>query len=284
VLGVVVSPDEERDEQILPLKLLARLERGSGLAQTLETLDLLAATARANPGQLAFAKRGSELRAAIAAGRFAALAGLEGAHGLGDRIENVGSAHQRGLRMVGLVHFQASPAAKPMTEPSFDGEGLTPFGLELVAELERLRMVVDLAHVNAKGVDDALAAITRPCVVSHSACRAVQDHPRNLSDDQLRRVAERGGVIGLAVGREFLGPGGIDAFFAHAEHARRVAGDDALAIGSDWDGAIVPQPGLEDVRALPLVTHGLLARDWPESAVRKVLGENALRVITEVTG
>ena len=284
VLGIVVSPDEELPEQILPLRLLARVERGRGLPQTLETLDLLAATARSQPGQLAFARTGTELRAAVAAGRFAALAGLEGAHGIGDRLENLRSAWERGLRMLGLAHFQASAAAYPMTEPSQADRGLTPFGRELVAEMEALRMVVDLAHVNAPGVDDALGAMTRPFVVSHSACRAVHDHPRNLSDDQLRRIAERGGVVGLAVGREFLGPGGLEAFFAHADHARRVAGEDALAIGSDWDGAIVPAPGLEDVTALPFVTQGLLERGWQPDAVRKLLGENALRVITEVCG
>jgi len=284
VLGIVVSPDEELPEQILPLRLLARVERGRGLPQTLETLDLLAATARSQPGQLAFARTGTELRAAIAAGRFAALAGLEGAHGIGDRLENLRSAWERGLRMIGLAHFQASAAAYPMTEPSHADRGLTPFGRELVAEMESLRMVVDLAHVNARGVDDALGAMTRPFVVSHSACGAVHAHPRNLSDDQLRRIADRGGVVGLAVGREFLGPGGLEALLAHADHARRVAGEAALAIGSDWDGAIVPAPGLEDVTALPFVTQGLLERGWRSDAVRKLLGENALRVISEVCG
>lgn len=284
VLGIVVSPDEELAEQIAPLKLLARVERRHGLAQTLETLDLLAAAARGAPGELAFAKTGSELREAIAAGRFAALAGLEGAHGIAGRLENLREAHARGLRLIGLAHFQASGAAYPMTEPSYALRGLTPFGFELVAEMEALRMLVDLAHVNSRGVDDALGAMRRPFVVSHSGCRSIHDHPRNLSDQQIRRIAERGGVMGLAVGRDFLGPGGLDAFFAHAERARELGGDDVLAIGSDWDGAIVPAPGLEDVRALPFVTQGLLERRWKPDAVRKLLGENALGVITEVCG
>jgi len=284
VLGIVVAPDEERPEQLLALKLHARLERGSGLQQTLETLDLLAATARANPGQLAFARSGRELREAIAAGRFAALAGLEGAHGLGDRLENLRTAFERGLRMVGLAHFQASPAASPMTDPAQAGRGLTPFGFELIAEMESLGVVVDLAHVNSRGVDDALGAMKGPCVVSHTGCRSVHDHPRNLEDAQIRRVAERGGVVGLAVGREFLGPGGLEALLAHAERAREVGGAGCVAIGSDWDGAIVPAPGLEDVRSLPFVTRGLLERGWPADDVRKLLGENALRVISDVCG
>jgi membrane dipeptidase len=284
VLGIVVSPDEELPGQILPLRVLARVERRRGLPQTLATLDLLAATARSQPGQLAFARSGSELRAAIAAGRFGALAGLEGAHGLGERVENVRAAWERGLRMIGLVHFQPSAAAHPMTDPVHAERGLTPFGFELVREMESLGIVVDLAHVNARGVEDALGALRRPFVVSHSGARSVRDHPRNLDDEQIRRIADRGGVIGIAVGREFLGPGGLDAFLAHAERLRQRGGEDCPAIGSDWDGGIVPAPGLEDVRALPLVTQGLLARGFSPEATRKLLGENALRVITEVCG
>src|SRR5262245_33951668 len=284
VLGIVVTPEQELPEQILPLRVLARVESGSGLPQTLATLDLLAATARSQPGQLAFARSGSEIRAAIAAGRFAALAGLEGAHGIGDRLENVHKAWERGLRMIGLAHFQPSAAAYPMTAPSHAERGLTPFGFELLAEMESLGIVVDLAHVNARGVDDALGAIRRPCVVSHSACRSVHDHPRNLDDGQIRRIAEGGGVVGLAVGREFLGPGGLDALVAHAERLREIGGEECAAIGSDWDGVIVPAPGLEDVRALPFVTQALRERGWSPEAVRKLLGENALRVITEVCG
>jgi membrane dipeptidase len=186
--------------------------------------------------------------------------------------------------MVGLAHFQASAAAYPMTAPAHAERGLTPFGFDLLREMESLGIAVDLAHVNARGVDDALRVMKRPFVVSHSACRSLCEHPRNLDDGQIRRIADRGGVIGLAVGREFLGPGGLDAFLAHAEHLRARGGEECAAIGSDWDGAIVPAPGLEDVRALPFVTQGLLARGWSHAAVRKLLGENALRVISAVCG
>jgi len=171
-----------------------------------------------------------------------------------------------------------------MTDPSQAERGLTPFGFELVSEMESLGMVVDLAHVNARGVDDALGALHGPFVVSHSACRSVHEHPRNLHDEQIRRIADRGGVVGLAVGREFLWPGGLDALLAHAERLRQIGGEECTAIGSDWDGAIVPAPGLEDVRALPFVTQALRERGWSAEAVRKLLGENALRVITEVCG
>lgn len=284
VLGIVVAPREERPEQHWALRIHARLERSAGIDQTLETLELLGSTAAEIPDRLSLATTGSGLRAAARAGRFAALAGLEGGHGVEGSLDHLRTAWERGLRMLGLVHFQASAAGYPMTTPAFADRGLTPFGFDLLAELGRLPMVADLAHLNARGVEDALAGLRQPFVVSHSACRALVDHPRNLADDQLRRIGDAGGVVGLAVGRQFLGPGGLDAFVAHAEHLIDVAGEDTAAIGSDWDGAIIPAPGLEDVRALPYLTAILLDRGWPEPRIRKLLGDNTLRVLTDVLG
>jgi membrane dipeptidase len=284
VLGLVIDPVEVRDELIGPLKLLARLEDDAGIAQTLRTLDLLQEAARRLPDQLAFCRTGSELRAAIAAGRFAALAGLEGSHGIESDLANVRAAHERGLRMIGLTHFQASSAAYPMTVAAFDGQGLTDFGRELIGEMERLPMVVDIAHVNAAGVDEALERMTRPFVVSHTACRGVHGDSRNLTDDQIRRIADRGGVIGIAAGRTFVGRPGVAGFVDHVEHALRVGGADCVAIGSDWDGAIVPVKGMEDVTSLPHVTAELLARGHSEEVARKFLGENALRALSDALG
>jgi len=284
VMGLVINPREVRDELIRPLKLLDWVEEGKGIEQTLATLDLLAEAAERYPERLAFCTTGSQMREAIAAGRFAALPGLEGSHGVESDLDNVRAAYEKGLRMIGLTHFQATSAAYPMTVPEFDGRGLTSFGRDLVAEMQRLGMVVDLAHVNATGVDEALELLREPFVVSHTACAAVHDVPRNLTDTQIRQMADRGGVIGIAVGRSFLGRPGVEGFLDHVEHAIRVGGAEAVALGSDWDGAVVPAQGLGDVTTLPAVTAGLLARGQPEAVVRKVLGENALRVVTEVCG
>ena len=284
VMGLVINPAEVRPELMLPLKALAWWESGYGIAQTLETLDLLAEARRRYPDRLEVIRRGSDIRRAASEGRFAALAGLEGAQGLEGDLGNLTAAYERGLRLVGLVHFQATAAGYPMTVSAFRDRGPTSFGYELIGEMARLGMVVDLAHLNAVGVADAISALRQPFVVSHTACRELRDHPRNLDDDQLKRVADRGGLIGLAVGRSFTGGGGLETFLDHAEHALRVAGPDAVALGSDYDGLIIPESGMGDVRAYPGITGGLLRRGWAPEVVQKLLGANAVRVLTDVTG
>jgi membrane dipeptidase len=285
VMGLVINPEEVRDELMLPLRVLAGWEDERGVSQVAATLALLDDAATRYPSELSFCRSGSELRSAIAGERFAALAGLEGGQGLSGDLANVAVLHARGLRMLGLVHFQATEAGYPMTVSRFDDLGLTPFGFELLDELGRLDMVVDLAHLNERGVADALAHMRGPCVVSHSACRALVPHPRNLSDDALREIANKGGVIGIAAGRSFLGlRADMDALLDHVEHAVDVAGPGAVALGSDYDGFITPASGLGDVRSYPLVTDGLLRRGMPEETIRGVLGENALRVVSEVCG
>jgi len=283
VFGLVINPAVVRPELMFPLKFLAWWEEERGIAQTLATLDLLREAAERHPDRLVFARSGSDVRRALAEGKFPGLAGLEGSQGIEGRLEHVRTAHERGLRMLGLVHFQATEAAFPMTVSEFDERGLTPFGRDLVAEMERIGMIVDLAHVNAPGVRDALEIVRRPFVVSHTACRALFDHPRNLSDDQIRAIADKGGVVALAFGDTFVS-GGLEGFLDHVDHLIRVGGADVAALGSDFDGMIVPVAGMEDVTCYPRITQGLIARGHAPEIVKKALGENALRVVTEVCG
>lgn len=284
--GIVVSPRHTRAELLMPLKLLAWYDRQPGIDGVLATLDLMHEAAGRYPSQFTLARNGSELRAARAAGKVAALPCLEGSHGIEGSLAHVRKAYARGLRAIGLVHFQATEAGYPMTSAAFDGQGLTEFGRVLIAEMETLKMIVDLAHLNDAGVSDALATMKRPFMVSHTACRAVFAHRRNLTDAQIRAIADRGGVIGMMLESSVLAADDADleAVLNHFDHAIKVGGEDVVAIGTDYDGFIRPPVGLEDVSTMPRITAGLLARGHRPQTVRKVLGENALRVLTEACG
>ena len=284
VMGLVINPTELRPELIWPMKALHWWERERGVEQALLTLDLLSELVDAHPDEISFVRRGSDILHEVERGRFVAMAGLEGAHALEGDLANLRRLYEHGLRMVGLVHFQATAAGHPMTAPEFYGEGLTDFGRELVTQLEEFGIVVDLAHLNAAGVWDALLMMRRPCVVSHTACKALHDHPRNLTDRQLEFIGRNGGIVGVAAGRDFIGPGGIEAFLDHVEHVAEVAGPHSVGLGSDYDGFIVPVEGMDDVRAYPFVTQGLLNRGQRPEMIQAALGGNALRVLTAVCG
>jgi membrane dipeptidase len=206
--------------------------------------------------------------------------------------------------------------------------GLTAFGVEVVREMNRLGMMVDVSHVSDQTFAEALRVSEAPVIASHSSCRALFDHPRNLSDDMLRALAAKGGVVMINYypgytdpvaapkiadwfkrhGEEFAAlrakyagdfrqmssamvaiaaadpvpQGSLDTLLDHFDHALRVAGEDHVGLGSDFDGVASFPEGLDEVTLLPNVTKGLLARGWSETVVRKVLGENLLRVFAEV--
>ncbi len=169
-----------------------------------------------------------------------------------------------------------------------EGGGLTPLGAALVEACNARRVLVDLAHISRRGFWDALAVHdpSLPVIVSHTGVRGVHDVWRNIDDDQVRAVADRGGVVGIMFHSAFLGDrfwiGSADAIARHVEHVVRVGGADAVAIGSDFDGLIVPPRDLSTVSQLPVLAQRMLDRRFPPELVGKVLGANYLRVVGEI--
>ena len=176
--------------------------------------------------------------------------------------------------MMGIAHFFDTPFAG--SAHGVAKGGLTGRGRDLVAELERRRMIVDLAHASAATIDDALAVATRPLVVSHTGVRAVADNMRNLPDDQLRGVAATGGLVGI--GFWPTASGGTDASWIARSiaHAVSVIGADHVALGSDFDGA-VPVPF--DASGMGLLTGALRADGVDESAIERIMGGNAIDLL-----
>ena len=215
-------------------------------------------------------------------GTTGALLGIEGAHALEGDLDRVDHFARRGVRYLGLLHFSANEAGFPAYGAGRrDREGLTRWGRELVRRCEAASVIVDLAHINRTGFLEACAMAARPLIVSHTGVSRAYDHWRNIDDEQIRAVADRGGVVGIIFCPRFLGGDGIDDVVRHLRHVIDIGGEDTPALGSDWDGMIVPTPDLRDAAHLPLLTDALLRAGMHEETIAKILRHNALRVLRE---
>jgi membrane dipeptidase len=250
-------------------------------------IDALEQTIQAGEG-LVMCRAAADVRAASAADKFSALLGIEGGHGLerGSPEEVVGRLEafaRRGVRYLGLAHFSRNALCDPaMGWRASASRGLTALGCEVVDACVRLGVLVDLAHINRRGFFDVIARHRGPHLVTHTGVVGVTPHWRNIDDEQIRAVADSGGVIGVIFAPRFLGRDGLDGVVAHLTHLLRIAGEDAVAIGSDWDGFVRPAQGLEDPSALPNLTEALLRSGQSAGTVHKILGENVLRLLAAV--
>jgi membrane dipeptidase len=215
-------------------------------------------------------------------GAIAALLGIEGAHALEGDIDRLEAFARRGVRYLGFLHFSANHAGYPAYGSGRrDSEGLTAFGRDLLGRCEAARVIVDLAHINRRGFLEACALATKPVMVSHTGVLGAFDHWRNIDDAQLRAVAETGGVVGVVFYPRYLGGEGLGPVVKHLLHIIDVVGEDAPALGSDWDGFIVPTRELSDPRGLPRLTDALLRAGVSIQAIAKILRGNAMRILQD---
>ena len=231
------------------------------------------------PG-LRLVRTADEVEACRAAGELGALLGIEGAHALEGSLDRLAHFARRGVRYLGILHFSANDAGAPAYGRGRDDTaGLTPWGRELVVRCEAERVLVDLSHINKRGFMDACALATKPPIVSHTGVLGAFDHWRNIDDEQLRAVAERGGCVGVIFCPRFVGGDSLGPVVKHMKHILDVVGEDVPALGSDWDGFIVPTRPLKDPTGLPLLTDALLEAGVSERAIGKILRGNVMRVI-----
>jgi membrane dipeptidase len=287
------------DVQVLPVWNSPAAAEAS-LRNTLLQIEAIEREAARTP-EVALCRTGAEIDAALRAGKIALMLALEGAPAVGTDVELFAVFHRLGVRMASFTHWARAPLANGSADEDA-GSRLPAVGIEAVREVERLGMLLDVSHLAAPAVDHVLELTSRTLVASHSSCRALCDHHRNLGDEHLRAIAATGGVIGINVLPFFIEPGGgatVDRVVDHLEHAAAVAGVDHVGLGpdfiKDWVDEVHPTreryapfggvdmkevvPGLAATRDLPNLTERLLARGWSELDVRKVLGENWLRVL-----
>jgi membrane dipeptidase len=289
-------------------------------------IDAVAAQARRDE-RLELATTADQVRAAAARGHVAALLGVEGGHAIENSLEHLETLYRRGVRYLTLVWNNGNDWAGSSLDARRHG-GLSAFGREVVARMNALGMLVDVSHASDNTFWDVVTASTRPIIASHSCCRALAAHPRNLTDDQLRAVARTGGVVGINFFPVFhdeafrsaydelnrrlepryaeirarhgehrteadfeitrlraahlgeLPEPTLDRLLDHVEHAVQVMGAAHVGIGSDFDGITVLPAPLKDATSLPLLIDGLRARGCSDSDVRKICGENFLRLLS----
>jgi membrane dipeptidase len=210
---------------------------------------------------------------------------FEGAGPLAAAPESLSAWVARGVRIVGLVHTEHNALASSSGDAHAVDYGLTEAGKELVRRAHALGVAVDVSHASDRALNDVLtlAAETHGVVVAtHSNARALADHPRNLSDEQLRGIARTGGVVGLNFHAPFVvrgRPATLADVVRQAKYLVRVAGSEHVAIGADFEGGIRPARGLEDASRFPELSRALLRAGLSETQVRALMSENALRVL-----
>jgi membrane dipeptidase len=297
--------------------------------RAMEQIDAVRQLAARHPEQIALATSAEEVRAAHEAGKVAALMGMEGGHMIDDSLPVLRNYAQLGIRYLTLTHSVHTSWADSSSQPPRHG-GLTAFGKNVIRELNRLGVMVDVSHVADETFWDALEVSRAPLLASHSSCRAISGHPRNLTDEMIRALAAKGGIIQINYLDAYLDnelylaqskrqqelaplraelenkyPGEENAekrrqelraasatlpplprpswekIVEHIDHAVKLAGDEHVGLGSDFDGATMPV-GMEDVTRLPKITEALLRKGYTERQVRNILGENLLRLMDRV--
>ncbi len=303
------------------------VENGGAARRTLDMIDSVYRAVERHPRDLMFATSVADIRRAKRLGKVAALMGIEGGHAIEDSLPALREFYRLGVRYMTLTWNNTNNWADAGRGEK-KHNGLSEFGKEVVREMNRLGMLIDVSHVSDKTMSDALDVSKAPIIASHSSARALSDVPRNIPDDLLKRIAKNGGVVQVnfysvfvdaktvapqsaardarlkaqqdAIDAKYkndperraeesdkleaanpLPPLPISKLIDHIDHIVKVAGIDHVGIGADFDGANDMPEGAQDVSMLPNITYELLKRGYSERDIRKVLGENFLRVFAE---
>ncbi|MEU6998001.1 dipeptidase [Nonomuraea sp. NPDC046570] len=295
------------DLQVLPVFIDDRYRPEGSLRETLRMIECAHVLAEGNADEVSLCLNGDDIDAALGAGKVALVLALESAPGIDDSVELLSTLYRLGVRVASIAHWGRTPLADGSGEDA-TGSRLTGAGVEALAEMERLGIVFDVSHLGASGVAHVLELATRPVMATHSSARALRDHHRNLTDDQLRAVAATGGVVCVNFVPHFLSADPaeftVERLVDHIEHIAGVAGIDHVGLGPDFVrevlqdttppccedlgfGEIDPYasvPGLDGPRGLPLVTEALVKRGLDEDDIVKVLGGNVLRLFRSELG
>jgi membrane dipeptidase len=296
-------------------------KKGAAVTTTLEQIDVIYRMVKRYPDRLEMAYGTDDIRRIRKAGKVASLIGVEGGHSIDNSLGVLRCYYRLGVRYMTLTHSESLDWADSATdEPR--AHGLSPFGEEVIREMNALGMLVDLSHVSPETMKAALRVTKAPVIFSHSSARGVADHPRNVPDDVLKLVKANNGVVMINFFSGFIVPEGARAMrkmfdvtrqlrkkypddqqfeeamrqwvrdndypagtvrtiVDHIDRIVKVAGVDHVGLGSDFDGVTRLPAQMEDVSCYPYITQELLNRGYAEADIRKILGENLMRVFAD---
>jgi membrane dipeptidase len=248
-------------------------------------LDTMKAQVRRSQRDIGLVGRADSVDTFVAQKKIAGIIVVEGAHCIEDKLENLSAFHAAGVRVMTITWNNSTSWAVSAQDSRADSVGLNEFGKRVIQSMDSLGMIIDVSHVGRKTVDDILAVSKNPIIASHSGAYALRSHYRNLTDNQIRAIAQRGGVVGVVFYPTFLVSGGqatMNSVIQHIDYIKNLVGVDYVALGSDFDGIESTPTGLGDVTKFPAITEALLQRGYSRQDVRKILGENFMRVFKTV--
>jgi membrane dipeptidase len=299
------------------------------IQKALDQIDAVQQNVKKYSNDLVAARTAEDVRRAHSQGKIAVLMGVEGGHMIGNDIRMVRIFSRLGVGYMTLSHFYNDEWADSSTDkPAHNG--LTDYGKEIVREMNKQNILVDISHVSDKTFYDALEVSKAPLIASHSSCRAICNHPRDMTDDMIKALAAKGGVIQINYEKSFIdeayrqaqekASGGVVALFdqlkkdcgddeeclgkkmqqmekdataagklphvswekiiEHIDHVVKLVGADHVGLGSDFDGANMPE-GMDDCTHLPQITEALMRKGYSDSDIKKILGGNLLRVMEQ---
>ena len=250
-------------------------------------LDTLKAQVGRNSNDVKLVTRSDSVDALSQQKKIAGIVVLEGGHCIEEKLENLKAFYDAGVRLMTITWNNSTSWAVSAQDASAGNKGgLNDFGRQVIQAMDSLGMIIDVSHVGPQTVTDILATSKNPIIASHSGAAAIRNHYRNLTDSQIRAIAARGGVIGVVFYPPFLvssGTAKLDDVVRHLDYIKNLVGVDYVAIGSDFDGMDGSAPvGLEDVSRFPALTEALLQKGYTEQDLRKILGQNFMRVFRAV--
>jgi len=224
-----------------------------------------------------------ELKNAEKANKIGAFLSIEEGEVINGSVDNLKKVYEMGIRILTITWNYKNQLAYPNSEYTYKNKGLTKKGIEVIEECENLGIIPDVSHLSDAGFYDLIRVCKKPFIASHSNSRAITNHPRNLEDNMIRLLAEKGGIMGINFCSDFLGGASVSSIediISHIKHIKNIGGIDVLAIGSDFDG-IMNEVEIRDISELDKLYVALKHNNFKESEIEKIFYKNVIRVFEE---